>query len=98
MRTRRPGLADADRKHLATGDQEESVGKRIDFIFNHNLYFYCLDGVIVLGALRDLVVDRRIHKVYLVALPALLVCHVFVVYTYSSASAWWLRIARGIID
>jgi hypothetical protein len=70
---------------------------RIDYIFNHNLYFWCLDGVILLGVARDLVVNRRIHKVYLVSLPVLIVCQMFVVHTYASASAWWLRIADKVL-
>ncbi len=70
---------------------------RIDYIFNHNLYFWCLDGVILLGVVRDLVVNRRIHKVYLVSLPTLIVWQAFVVHTYASASAWWLRIADRVL-
>jgi len=70
---------------------------RIDYIFNHNLYFWCLDGVILLGVVRDLVVNRRIHKVYLVTLPVLIVCQMFVVHTYASVSAWWLRIADRVL-
>ena len=70
---------------------------RQDYIFNHNLYFWCLDGVILLGVVRDLVVNRSIHKVYLGTLPVLVVCQMFVVHTYASASAWWMRIADGVL-
>jgi len=70
---------------------------RQDYLFNHNLYFWCMDGVIFLGVLRDLVVNRSVHKVYLVALPVLIVCQMFVVHTYASASPWWMRIADGVL-
>lgn len=70
---------------------------RIDYVFSHNLYFWCLDGVILLGVVRDLVVNRRIHKVYIVALPVLIICQMFVVHTYASASEWWLRIADSVV-
>jgi len=70
---------------------------RQDYVFNHNLYFWCLDGVILLGVVRDLVVNQRIHKVYLVTVPVLVICQMFVVHTYASASAWWLRIADGVL-
>ena len=70
---------------------------RIDYLFNHGLFFYCLDGVILLGVLRDLLVNRRIHKVYLTALPVLLVAQVFVIHTWMSGSPWWLRIAHAIL-
>ena len=53
--------------------------------------------MILLGVVRDLVVNRSIHRVYLVALPVLVVCQMFVVHTYASASAWWLRIADGVL-
>jgi len=50
------------------GLMDAAVG-RFDFIFNHNLFFPCLDLLIVLGMVRDLSVERRVHKVYLYALP-----------------------------
>src|ERR1700739_697584 len=46
---------------------------RFDFLFDHNLFLHCLDLLIALGVMRDLVVDRRVHKVYRYALPAVIV-------------------------
>lgn len=63
-----------------------------------NVYFYAAaDGLMLLGVVRDLVVDRRIHKVYLYAIPTLAVCQYFVMYTNLHGSAWWVRIANQII-
>lgn len=59
---------------------------RIDFLFNHDLMFWCLDGVILLGVARDLLVNRRIHPVYWIALPVLVVSQAFVIHTYRSGS------------
>jgi len=59
---------------------------RIDFLFDNNLFFPCLDVVIVIGVLRDLLVNRRIHKIYLAALPMLVVAQAFVVYTWRSGA------------
>jgi hypothetical protein len=70
---------------------------RIDYLFNNSLYFLCLDVVILLGVGRDLIVNRRIHRVYLVALPVLMVCQGFVIYTLRSSSHWWIRIADAIL-
>ena len=70
---------------------------RIDYLYNHNLYFPCLDGVIALGIVRDLLVNRRIHKVYFTALPVLMVCQFFVIYTWRSGAGWWLRIAHALL-
>ena len=67
------------------------------YFFNNGLFFPCLDGVILLGVLRDLYVNRRIHKVYLTALPLLIVAQTFVIYTWRSGSAWWLHIAHAIL-
>ena len=68
-----------------------------DNIINPHLFFLAIDLMIVLGVLRDLFVDRRVHRVYFIALPALIVTQVFVTYTWLENSAWWIRIAHAII-
>jgi hypothetical protein len=70
---------------------------RVAFLFNNNLFFPCLDGVILLGVLRDLFVNGRIHKVYLTALPLLIVAQAFVIYTWRGGSGWWLNIAHRLL-
>jgi len=70
---------------------------RFDFVLDHNLFFPLVDLVIILGVLRDFMVDRRVHKVYLTALPALLVVQVFVTFSWQYNSGWWLRIAHVIL-
>ena len=82
---------------IATCGLLDAAFGRIDFVFNHNLFFACLDGVIALGVLRDLFVNRRVHKVYFAALPALMVAQYFVIYTWRSGSGWWLRIAHALL-
>jgi hypothetical protein len=56
-----------------------------------------VDALIFLGIVRDLIVDRRIHKVYLYAFPLLLVFQIFCVQTYLHASPWWVRIATVLL-
>ena len=56
-----------------------------------------VDALILLGILRDLIVDRRIHKVYLYAFPLLLVLQIFSVQTYLHASPWWVHIASALL-
>ncbi len=82
---------------IATCGLLDAAFGRIDYLFNNGLFFPCLDLVMVLGVLRDLYVNRRIHKVYLTALPVLMVVQAFVTYTWMSGSAWWLRIAHAIL-
>jgi hypothetical protein len=56
-----------------------------------------VDALILLGILRDLIVDRRVHKVYLYAFPLLIVFQLFCVHTYLHASPWWVRIGTVLL-
>jgi hypothetical protein len=82
---------------IATCGLMDAAFGRVEYIFNHNLYFLCLDGVILLGVLRDLVVNRSINKVYRVVLPPLWVAQALTVYLYAGSPAWWLKITKAIV-
>ena len=82
---------------LATCGLLDAAFGRVDLIFNNSLFFLCVDAVILLGVGRDLVVNRRVHKVYLIGLPVMMVCQGFVVYTLRSGSHWWVSIAHAIL-
>ncbi len=56
-----------------------------------------VDALILLGILRDVIVDRRIHKVYLYAFPLLILFQIFCMQTYLHASPWWVRIATALL-
>jgi hypothetical protein len=56
-----------------------------------------VDAQIFLVIMRDLIVDRRVHKVYLYAFPLLIVVQVFCVQTYLHASPWWVRIGNAVL-
>jgi hypothetical protein len=56
-----------------------------------------LDALIFLGILRDLIVDRRIHKVYLYAFPLFILFQIFCVQTYLHTAAWWVHIASVLV-
>ncbi len=70
---------------------------RFPYLSDHNLFYVGVDAVILLGVVRDLLVNRRVHRVYLIAVPALILCQAIVVYTMANGSAWWLRIADRIL-
>jgi len=70
---------------------------RFDFMFNHSLFYVGLDCLIVLGVVRDLVVDKRVHKVYLYALPSLIVMQSFALYLWRIDPKWWQEITQAII-
>jgi hypothetical protein len=67
---------------------DAAVG-RFDFIFDHNLFYPTLDLLIVLGMVRDWIVDGRVHKVYLYALPVLIVLQSLAVYAWRINPGWW---------
>jgi hypothetical protein len=56
-----------------------------------------VDALVLLGIVRDLIVDRRIHKVYLYAFPLLIVLHIFCMQTYLHASPWWVRVGNALL-
>lgn len=61
-------------------------------------WFYSgVDALIFLGILRDLVVTKRVHRAYLVALPVLVAGQVFVMRTLMSGAPWWVRISNAIV-
>jgi hypothetical protein len=70
---------------------------RFDFMFDHNLFFPALDCLIALGVVRDLVVDKRVHKVYLYALPSLIVVQGLAVYAWRINPIWWQTITQAIL-
>jgi hypothetical protein len=63
------------------GLMDAAVG-RFALVFDHNLFYPCLDLLIVLGVVRDLVVDRRVNKVYLYAVSVLIVGQSLSVYMW----------------
>lgn len=56
-----------------------------------------VDLLILLGVVRDVIVDRRIHKVYLYALPAMILLQVIAEYTFVHQSPWWTGIGNYLL-
>lgn len=59
--------------------------------------YVCVDSLIALGVARDLIVNRRIHQVYLYALPALIVAQSVALHLYRAAPPQWLKITHAIL-
>jgi len=55
------------------------------------------DGLILLGALRDLAVSRRIHTVYMIAIPLLVAGQTAAAQIFLHRAAFWIRIAHGLL-
>ncbi len=62
------------------------------------LHFYGgIDGLILLGVTRDLFVSRRIHTVYLIAVPLLMTAQAIAAQIFLHRAAFWIRIAHALI-
>jgi len=61
-------------------------------------WFYAgVDTLILLGVARDLIVNRRLHRVYAIGLPLFAVCQFAVIHTIITAPAWCVKIANAIV-
>jgi FtsH-binding integral membrane protein len=70
---------------------------RFNVLFDHNLFYVCLDLLIALGVVRDLIVDRRVHKVYRYALPALIAGQCLAIYIWRVNPLWWRAVTHVIL-
>lgn len=84
---------------FATGALLLAAFARVDhyFLGAHGLQDLETDLLLACGPLRDLLVNRRIHSVYRIALPLYFAGQAFVVYLASAPPAWWLRLAHAIL-
>ena len=79
---------------IATCALLDAAFARFDFIFDRSLFLFCPDLIIGLGVMRDLLVNRRIHRAYLIALPVLIVLQGLSTLIWRTEAAWWVRIAH----
>ncbi len=70
---------------------------RFDFWYNHSLFYAGLDLLIVAGMVRDWVVDGRVNKVYLYALPPMIMLQSVAIYAWRVNPAWWQGMTRAIL-
>jgi hypothetical protein len=82
---------------IATCELMDAAIGRFDFWFNHSIFYAGLDLLIVAGMMRDVVVDGRIHKVYLYVLPVLIVGQSLAVYLWRANPAWWQAVTHAIL-
>ncbi len=61
-------------------------------------FYACVDLLILLGILRDLVVTRRIHAVYRYGLPCMIAGQAMAQYLMLAAPAPWLAITHRIMQ
>jgi hypothetical protein len=74
-----------------------AFGRFPNHAFSYNWFYSGVDVLVFLGVVRDLIVMKRVHPVYLYALPALIVGQSFVMYLVDAVPAWWLKIANAMV-
>ncbi len=74
-----------------------SFGRFPPNILPRIVFYAGVDSLILLGVVRDLIVNRSIHQVYRYALPAIMVGQVVVMYTATVQPALWMRIANAML-
>jgi hypothetical protein len=72
-------------------------GRFPEHVLPGTIFYAGVDLLILLGVLRDWIVNRRVHVVYKYALPAFIVAQTFVMYTILTNQGYWLRIADAIL-
>jgi len=60
------------------------------------LFYAGVDLLILLGVFRDWIVNRKVHPVYLYALPAFIAGQTVVMYANVHKSAIWMGIAHAL--
>lgn len=76
---------------VATACLTAAAFGRMPLLDQGEWFYVGVDGLILLGALRDLAVSRRIHRVYWYALPAIVAGQLLTAYV--RWSPWWLSLA-----
>ncbi len=74
-----------------------AFGRFPSHAFSYNWFYSGVDLLIFLGAVRDLIVMKRVHPVYLYALPALIVGQSFVMYLVDAVPPWWLKLTNAVV-
>lgn len=82
---------------IATCELMDAALGRFDFWFDHNLFYAGLDFLIVLGMLRDWVVDGRVHKIYVYVLPPMIIVQNLAIYAWRVNPRWWQGVTHAIL-
>jgi hypothetical protein len=81
---------------IATSVLMAAAFGRFPYLANHNIFYIGVDAVILLGVVRDLLVNRRVHNIYRIALPALIITQSTAIYLFLRAPAWWASLSHAI--
>ncbi len=74
-----------------------SFGRFPERLLPHEFFYAGVDLLIFLGVVRDMIVNRRVHRIYLYVLPAFIVGQTIVMYTAIHNLPYWTSIAHSIL-
>ena len=75
-----------------------AFGRFPERLLPHEFFYAGVDALILLGVVRDLMVNRTVHRVYLYALSAFTVGQTVVTYTAFHQLRYWQKIAHTILS
>lgn len=59
--------------------------------------YFGVDGLILLGVIRDLILNRKVQVVYIYALPALMAFQALMVELWIRHTTWWMKVTEAIM-
>ena len=71
-------------------------GRFPTFLIPDGWFYAGVDLLVIIGMARDLVVMRRVHPVYLYALPAMIAGQIAAVTIMTTQPAWWMAVVKAI--
>jgi len=74
-----------------------AFGRFPERLLPSELFYGGVDLLILLGVVRDMIVNRSVHRVYFYVLPAFIVGQTIVTYTVFHGLPYWTRIAHAIL-
>src|SRR5262249_40710375 len=75
-----------------------AFGRFPAYLLTPTFFYAGVDLLVLFGLLRDWIVSRKPHPVYLYALPAIIVGQTIVMYTNTQDLAYWFKIARTMLS
>ncbi|MDE2184156.1 MAG: hypothetical protein KGJ78_14145 [Alphaproteobacteria bacterium] len=67
-------------------------------VFSDYLFYAGVDALILIAMARDWIVMRRVHAVYLWALPPMVALQSVAIGIFLTRPAWWMPIARALMQ
>ena len=74
-----------------------SFGRFPERLLPHEFFYAGVDLLILLGVVRDVIVNRRVHQIYFYVLPAFILGQTIVMSTVIHNLPYWTRIAHSIL-